>query len=158
VDHHPRETAEIEDESVVDIALLGADDERPHRLDVIQPDGLHAYAYWAEEVTRKRFLGEVGHSIVHSKVLVIDPLTAPVVVTGSHNFSETASTKNDENFIVIRGDEALAEAYMVNILAAWRHYRFRVGGGAPYEGLDPDGSWMARSLWARKRDSRLWGF
>ena len=155
---HPRVTAETEDESVVDVTLLGADDEGPHRLDMIQPEGLHAYAYWAAEVTRGLFLSQVGYAIIHSKVLVIDPLTNPVVVTGSHNFSDTASTTNDENFIIVRGDEALAEAYMVNILAAWRHYRFRAGGGAPYQGLDPGGGWMAGSLWARKRDSRLWGF
>jgi exonuclease SbcD len=39
-------------------------------------------------------------------------------VTGSHNFFKSASTKNDENFIVITGDPTLAEAYTVNVIAA----------------------------------------
>jgi phosphatidylserine/phosphatidylglycerophosphate/cardiolipin synthase-like enzyme len=42
---------------------------------------------WIAEVTRKTFLSQID-TIVHSKVLVIDPLSqSPVVVTGSHNFS-----------------------------------------------------------------------
>ena len=48
-----------------------------------------------------------------------------MVITGSHNFSTSASAKNDENFIIIKGDAEFAEAYAVNILGAYAHYRWR---------------------------------
>jgi phosphatidylserine/phosphatidylglycerophosphate/cardiolipin synthase-like enzyme len=101
----------------------------PRTFDVVQPRGLrHVAAGWAVETTRDQFLGHVGHAIIHSKVLVVDPFSDdPTVVTGSHNFSISASEKNDENFVVVRGDRALAEAYAVNIESAWRHYAARIG-------------------------------
>lgn len=96
--------------------------------DVVQPDGRrHQTARWAAEITHQQFVHNVGHAIIHSKVLLVDPFSdQPIVVTGSHNFSRSASADNDENFIVIRGDRALAEAYAVNIDSAWRHYAYRV--------------------------------
>jgi phosphatidylserine/phosphatidylglycerophosphate/cardiolipin synthase-like enzyme len=107
--------------------------------DVVQPEGkAHPTAYWAAETTRRQFAA-VGHAIIHSKVLVVDPFSDdPTVVTGSHNFSISASSKNDETFIVVRGDSRLAEAYAVNVQSAWRHYAARVGtphanlGGVDY--------------------------
>ena len=36
-----------------------------------------------------------------------------------------ASEKNDENFIVVRGNKELAEAYAVECLATYDHYRWR---------------------------------
>jgi phospholipase D-like protein len=148
------------DPSQVDVTLAGHDDPGPHRLDIIQPEGRdHAFAFWAAEVKRQEFLQNIGYAIIHSKVLVTDPFSdTPTVVTGSHNFSTSASTANDENFVIIRGDRALAEAYTVNIMGAWRHYRARVNRGKPWEGLTPDDSWMAGSLAARQRDAGFWGF
>ena len=95
-------------------------------------------AGWAAETTRRQFRNTIGFAIIHSKVLVVDPFSSdPMVVTGSHNFSISASSKNDENFIVVRGDRALAEAYAVNIESAWRHYAGRVGNPYPkLQGLD----------------------
>ena len=54
-------------------------------------------------------------------------------MTGSHNFSLSASEENDENFIVVRGDRARAEAYAVNIQSAWRQYVGRAAN--PHAGL-----------------------
>ena len=109
-------------------ALAGA-----KTFDVVQPQGMKfPAAGWAAETTRLQFRNSIGFAIIHSKVLVVDPLSDdPVVVTGSHNFSISASSKNDENFIVVRGDRALAEAYAVNIESAWRHYSGRVGNPYP---------------------------
>ncbi|HET6171110.1 MAG TPA: phospholipase D-like domain-containing protein [Gaiellales bacterium] len=103
--------------------------------DVVQPGGMrHPAAGWAAEVTRQQFKQGIGFAIIHSKVLVVDPFgDDPVVVTGSHNFSPSASTGNDENFMVVRGDRALAEAYAVNVESAWRHYAARVGN--PFHNL-----------------------
>ncbi len=95
-------------------------------LEVIQPAGVSDVAGWAEEVTRQAFLKNIGFAIVHSKVVVIDPNgDAPVVVTGSHNFSAAASSKNDENLLIIKGNAALARAYAVNIQSVYDHYEFR---------------------------------
>jgi phosphatidylserine/phosphatidylglycerophosphate/cardiolipin synthase-like enzyme len=131
-----REDAKTGDTTTVRVALVGANSdalEQPQTFDVIQPQGMaHPAAGWALETTRKQFQGDVGHAIIHSKVLVVDPFTDdPTVVTGSHNFSISASEKNDENFIVIRGDQPLAEAYAVNIQSAWRHYAARIANPHP---------------------------
>jgi phosphatidylserine/phosphatidylglycerophosphate/cardiolipin synthase-like enzyme len=96
-------------------------------FEAVQPEGMkHPAASWAVETTHKQFLNQIGHAIIHSKVLVVDPFSDdPTVVTGSHNFSISASQSNDENFLVIRGDRDLAEAYAVNVESAWRHYAGR---------------------------------
>jgi phosphatidylserine/phosphatidylglycerophosphate/cardiolipin synthase-like enzyme len=59
-------------------------------------------------------------------VVVIDPNgQTPIVVTGSHNSSVNASTKNDGNLVIIRGNRALAQAYAVNLQSVYDHYEFR---------------------------------
>ena len=67
-----------------------------------------------------------GQAVV-DKIVVIDPLYPDdcVVVTGSHNLGFKASYANDENLLVIRGNRALAVAYMVHILDVYDHYKFR---------------------------------
>jgi phosphatidylserine/phosphatidylglycerophosphate/cardiolipin synthase-like enzyme len=154
------ELPDPDDESKVDATFLSGDKAESHRLDVIQPEGRpHPIAWWAAEATHKEFVGQIGYAIVHSKVLVADPFSAKAtVVTGSHNFSTSASGENDENFLVIRGDRALAEAYTVNVFSAWRHYRARVAEGNPWPGLSKDDGWMRGSLRARQAQSSFWGF
>jgi phosphatidylserine/phosphatidylglycerophosphate/cardiolipin synthase-like enzyme len=122
--------------TTVRVTLVGGPNARldgASTFDVVQPQGkTHPAAYWAAEVTRAQFLGNIGHAIIHSKVLLVDPLSdEPVVVTGSHNFSGAASGKNDENFVIIRGDKKLAESYLVNVQGAWRHYAARLGNPHP---------------------------
>jgi phosphatidylserine/phosphatidylglycerophosphate/cardiolipin synthase-like enzyme len=103
----------------------------------------------------------VGHAIIHSKVIVIDPFSPdPTVITGSHNFSASTSSKNDENFIVVHGDRALAESYAVNVIAAWQHYRWRAyltNADKPFDGLKDDDAWMAPMLAANRRELQFWG-
>jgi phosphatidylserine/phosphatidylglycerophosphate/cardiolipin synthase-like enzyme len=65
-----------------------------------------------------------GFAIVHSKVIVVDPFTKPVVITGSHNYSSSASKKNDENFVIMRGNSDMAMEYAVHILSVYKHYRW----------------------------------
>ncbi|HEX8246290.1 MAG TPA: phospholipase D-like domain-containing protein, partial [Longimicrobium sp.] len=150
------------DESAVDVNLIDGGEHLPVHLDIIQPEGVkQPFANFAAEVTRKQFLGGVGHAIIHSKVVVIDPFSAdPVVITGSHNFSASASSKNDENFIIVRGDHELAEAYAVNIFGAYAHYRWRAflsKEKKPFNGLQDNDAWMAPRLAASRRDLRFWG-
>jgi phosphatidylserine/phosphatidylglycerophosphate/cardiolipin synthase-like enzyme len=56
---------------------------------------------------------------------VIDPFgDDPIVVTGSHNLSGSASSKNDENLIIIRNSPGLARAYAVHCMTIYQHYRW----------------------------------
>ncbi len=68
-----------------------------------------------------------GNAIIHDKIVVIDPLSKAdcVVVAGSHNLGFKASYANDENFLVVRGNQALALAYAVHVLDVYDHYKFR---------------------------------
>jgi phosphatidylserine/phosphatidylglycerophosphate/cardiolipin synthase-like enzyme len=150
------------DESEVDVSLVDGKQRTKVHLNIIQPQGnKHRFANFAAEVTRSEFLSQVGHAIIHSKVLVIDPFSKdPVVITGSHNFSSTASQKNDENFIIIKGDRELAEAYSVNIMGAYAHYRWRAfvsQTNRPFNGLKDDDKWQAPRLASATRDLRFFG-
>ena len=55
---------------------------------------------WTKEVNTL-ILGLNLHVIyIHSKFMLIDPLSAdPIIVTGSANFSDASTTKNDENMM-----------------------------------------------------------
>jgi phosphatidylserine/phosphatidylglycerophosphate/cardiolipin synthase-like enzyme len=73
---------------------------------------------WASEI-----LGAGVH--IHSKVIVLDPFGQnPVVMTGSHNLGAKASSKNDDNLMIIQGNAPLAEAYAANIIAIYQAYRW----------------------------------
>jgi phosphatidylserine/phosphatidylglycerophosphate/cardiolipin synthase-like enzyme len=150
------------DESEVDVNLIDGPKHNPFHLNIIQPEGVqHPFASFAAEVTHNQFLGGIGHAIIHSKVLVIDPFSPePVVITGSHNFSTSASAKNDENFIIVRGDRELAEAYAVNILGAYAHYRWRAFLSEvkkPFNGLKDNDTWQAPKLASQQGELRFWG-
>ena len=138
---------------LVDSSTAGPDAER--RVDVVQPEGrAHPTAWWAAETTHLQFTHDIGFAIVHSKVLVVDPFSDdPTVVTGSHNFSISASEDNDENFVVVRGDRVLAEAYAVNVDSAWRHYAARIAAPHP----DKTGiEYLEAILADRRADERFW--
>ena len=101
----------------------------------------------AEELTAR---GGIG-AIIHDKIVVIDPRSPEcVVVLGSHNLGFKASYSNDENMLIITGNQKLASAYAVHILDVYDHYRFRAyqaeqerKGGKGWSGfLDTDDSWQ----------------
>jgi hypothetical protein len=107
---------------------------------------------WAVEGTADEFKRNIGHAITHSKVIVIDPFgEEPITITGSHNFSKTASTENDENFLVIRGNRQVAMHYAVNAMQTYNHYRWRAYLAEserehrdPFEFLSRDPQWQSR--------------
>jgi len=154
------------DKNVLDIKLVSSDkDFKPDRYTVVQPQGEGvAFGSWIAEVTRKTFLSQIGHAIVHSKVLVIDPLSDdPVVVTGSHNFSAPASEKNDENLVIIRGHKKLATAYATYVMSVYQHYRFRsyvretlAQGKKPWSYLDDDDKWLKDELRSKAQEIAFW--
>jgi phosphatidylserine/phosphatidylglycerophosphate/cardiolipin synthase-like enzyme len=58
--------------------------------------------------------------------MLIDPLGEnPIVVVGSANFSKASTDTNDENMLVIRGNQAVADIYMGEFMRLFSHYAFR---------------------------------
>ena len=154
------------DLNVLDVQLVSGDQKfKPDHYTVVQPQGIDAdLGAWIAEVTRRNFLSQIGHAIVHSKILVIDALgDNPVVVTGSHNFSAPASADNDENFVIVRGHKALAAAYASHVMAVYAHYRFRsyvretrAQGKTPWSFLDDDDGWLKRELVSKAQEIGFW--
>ena len=119
-------TMQKQDEDQAKVTLVQHGEQTAHKFEVVQPVGLRGVGKWAAEVSRGSFLKNIGFAIAHSKVIVIDPNgNNPVVVTGSHNFSASASSKNDENLVIIRGNAALAKAYAIEVQSVFDHYNFR---------------------------------
>jgi phosphatidylserine/phosphatidylglycerophosphate/cardiolipin synthase-like enzyme len=154
------------DRNVLDVRLVSSDKKfKPDRYTVVQPQGVDAaLGPWIGEVTRKTFLSQIGHAIVHSKVLVVDPLSNnPVVVTGSHNFSAPASENNDENFVIIRGQKKLATAYATYVMSVYQHYRYRsyiremqTQGKKAWTCLDDDDKWLKAELKSKALELGYW--
>jgi phosphatidylserine/phosphatidylglycerophosphate/cardiolipin synthase-like enzyme len=160
------QTKEENNKNVLDISLLSSDTTfKPDHYTVVQPQGTDVdLGPWIAEVTRRNFLSQVGHAIVHSKVLVIDPLSDnPVVVTGSHNFSTSASEKNDENLVIVRGHKKLAVAYATYVMSVYQHYRYRsyiremqAQGKKPWSYLDDNDHWMKTELKTKAAEIKYW--
>ncbi|MFA5014165.1 MAG: phospholipase D-like domain-containing protein [Actinomycetota bacterium] len=142
-----------------------------YKTALIQPEGIgKGFSWWVSEVTRKQFLypqnnPAIGHAITHSKMIVIDPLSDDCkVITGSHNFSKSASEKNDENFLVIHGLKALAEAYAIACMSTYSHYSWRAyvkdktnAGQKIWQCLSSSPKWQDYYLsGARKKHLSLW--
>ena len=154
------------DRNVLDIQLVSsAQNFKPDHYTVVQPQAVDVdLGPWIAEVTRKNFLSQIGHAIVHSKVLVIDPLSSnPVVVTGSHNFSAPASGKNDENLVIVRGHKKLAIAYAVEVMSVYEHYRYRsyiretlAQGKTPWSYLDDNDQWLKVELKSKAQEIGYW--
>jgi phosphatidylserine/phosphatidylglycerophosphate/cardiolipin synthase-like enzyme len=100
---------------------------------------------WLKETTAK----QKGSIRVHTKAIVTDFTSdAPSILSGSHNLSSNASEKNDENYLMIRGNTDLADIYGCEILRIYDHYRFRFSfktqkgeNKARPPMLTPDDSW-----------------
>ena len=70
--------------------------------------------------------GQRGNILIHTKLVVVDFTSdAPTVISGSHNLSASASSGNDENFLIIRGALEVADCYGVELMRLYDHYRFR---------------------------------
>lgn len=103
-----------------------------------------------EELNRPTNYGHVF--FIHSKVLVIDPLSDdPLVCSGSANFSTNSLTNNDENMLLIRGDTRVADIYMTELDRLFRHFHARdvinktavAGDNHNPLLLDTTGKWIA---------------
>lgn len=131
--------------------LLDENSDKPYTTDLVQPDGIaNDFTWWVKEVTRHVFLSQIGFAITHAKMIVIDAFSDnPIVITGSHNFSTSASQANDENFVVIKGNKKLAQHYAVACISTYAHYRWRAyvhdtlaAGKKPWSQLNSDPIWQ----------------
>jgi phosphatidylserine/phosphatidylglycerophosphate/cardiolipin synthase-like enzyme len=107
------------------------------------PGGLEG---WLKETSAK----QKGNIRVHTKAIAIDVTSdIPLIISGSHNLSTNASDKNDENYMIIRRDQDIADVYLCEIMRIYDHYRFRFSAkeqGTAGNPVDPpqlvgDGSW-----------------
>lgn len=81
---------------------------------------------WAKETNARALALNKHVSYIHSKFLLMDPLSAdPIVVTGSANFSEASTNDNDENMLAIRGNQRVADIYFTEFNRLFYHYYFR---------------------------------
>lgn len=63
---------------------------------------------------------------LHTKYMLIDPLTDdPLVISGSANFSSASTVSNDENMVVIRGNTRVADIFLGEFMRLFNHYRIR---------------------------------
>ena len=128
--------------------------------DVIRPAGIDASADWWEREIKNTGKFMIA---VHSKVIVLDPAGGnPVVMTGSHNFSGRASTKNDDNLVIIRGDNQLALTYAARIASIYGTYRWQAWRNTPEgrkdKGLKRNDTWLSDRIgkgWA-ETETRFW--
>ena len=73
-----------------------------------------------------RLHGEAG--ILHHKYMIVDQELAasdPLVLTGSHNWSESAQVRNDENTLIVH-DQGLANAYYQEFVPRFRNGKLLV--------------------------------
>jgi phosphatidylserine/phosphatidylglycerophosphate/cardiolipin synthase-like enzyme len=140
----------------------------PHTFRTANVDVVRATAMTDREIRRQ--VGDfsndetltLGKAIIHDKILVVDPFDPDkcLVAFGSHNLGYKASYSNDENLVIVRGNEGLAQAYAAHVLDVWDHYRFRAAEAERSEKnqqgwdgfLKTGGSWQAK---ASRRLSRL---
>lgn len=103
---------------------------------------------------------------VHTKYMLIDPLGAdPIVVVGSANFSKASTDTNDENMLVIRGNNAVADVYLGEFMRLFTHYAFREslkfkGATTPEQALKrkhlvEDSSWIDQGYFRQGADRFL---
>jgi phosphatidylserine/phosphatidylglycerophosphate/cardiolipin synthase-like enzyme len=85
---------------------------------------LNNFDRWLEEIDR---ITKDQHVLyVHTKYMISDPLGPnPVIIVGSANFSDASTITNDENMLVIQGNETLADIYLGEFMRLFSHYAFR---------------------------------
>lgn len=82
----------------------------------------YLYRWVKEELTGYN----VHVKYIHTKFMLLDPLSGnPTVITGSANFSEASTKNNDENMLVIQSDTRVADIYLGEFMRVFNHLYFR---------------------------------
>ncbi len=80
---------------------------------------------WVSETNAGKII-KSGVDYLHNKIILIDPLgDIPIVISGSANYSENSVTKNDENTMVIKADDRVADIYFSEFVRLFDHFSFR---------------------------------
>jgi phosphatidylserine/phosphatidylglycerophosphate/cardiolipin synthase-like enzyme len=114
-------------------------------FEVVLPAAIDKATSWFVQELKKL---PQAFAMVHSKVVLIDPLSDnPVLITGSHNLGTKASDTNDENLLIIRDAPGLASAYATNIMSVYNQYRWRFNrirqvSSTSWDGLKDNASWQ----------------
>ena len=88
----------------------------------LAPEG-NALDQWQQEKTT----GLNTHvKFIHTKYMLVDPLSDnPLVITGSANFSNASTTNNDENMLIIQGSKPVADIYLGEFMRLFNHFYVR---------------------------------
>ncbi|HET9055388.1 MAG TPA: phospholipase D-like domain-containing protein [Chitinophagaceae bacterium] len=123
---------------------------------------------WAKETSPRIMKLNEHVAYIHSKFLLVDPLSNdPVVVTGSANFSEASTNDNDENMMIIRGDKRVADIYFTEFNRLFNHFYFRAVYKKAKEQnhvdegslkLQPNDSWLKKYKEGKFRHKRVMMF
>jgi phosphatidylserine/phosphatidylglycerophosphate/cardiolipin synthase-like enzyme len=63
---------------------------------------------------------------VHAKIIAVNLLgNDPIIVTGSANYSNGSTIRNDENSVILRGNTSAADIYATEFMRMFEHYYFR---------------------------------
>jgi phosphatidylserine/phosphatidylglycerophosphate/cardiolipin synthase-like enzyme len=110
----------IQDKPTNNVTGMHADKTGDFQAASALPAGLDG---WLDE---HRAPGAKGSILIHDKIIVIDFTSdSPVVINGSHNYSNAASASNDENYLIVHNDTGMADCLGVEIMRLYDHYRFR---------------------------------
>jgi phosphatidylserine/phosphatidylglycerophosphate/cardiolipin synthase-like enzyme len=106
-----------------------------------------AFDQWAAETSSGKLI-KSGVDFLHNKIILVDPLgKTPVVISGSANYSENSTSKNDENTLVIKGENRVADIYFTEFIRLFDHFAFREWLKKPGPDFNPylreDGGWVA---------------
>jgi phosphatidylserine/phosphatidylglycerophosphate/cardiolipin synthase-like enzyme len=110
----------IQDKPTANVTGIHADRTADFEAAATLPTGIEG---WLDE---HRMPGVKGTILIHDKIIVVDfSSDQPLVINGSHNYSNAASQSNDENYLIIRGNTDVADCLGVEVLRLYDHYRFR---------------------------------
>lgn len=63
---------------------------------------------------------------LHTKYMLLDPLSDdPIVISGSANFSTASTVNNDENMLIIRGNTRVADIFLTEFMRLFNHFEAR---------------------------------
>lgn len=118
-----------------------------NRIAVGEVQTKNEFERWLKkELLDSKLTGQNRHvKYIHTKYMLIDPLgDDPIVITGSANFSDASTRRNDENMLVIRGNTQVADIYLGEFMRLFKYFYFReVNFGAKVSGKnDPDARFL----------------
>jgi hypothetical protein len=101
---------------------------------------------WAAETSAGKLIKH-GVDFLHNKIILVDPLgDVPTVISGSANYSVNSVTLNDENTLVIRADDRVADIYFTEFVRLFDHFAFREWLSGHTQEFDPflkeNGDWV----------------